>query len=75
MYELKRRHRLIITGLAPREVGPGTTDLVFTRAEMQFMCQVSLTETVHVYICILLHNECEYTPCIILCSNKSGGMH
>jgi hypothetical protein len=39
MYELKRRHRLIITGLAPREVGPGTTDLVFTRAEMQFICQ------------------------------------
>lgn len=39
MYELKRRHRLVITGVAPRETGPGTTDMVFTRAELQFIHQ------------------------------------
>ena len=42
MYELKRRHRLVITGAAPKTTGPSTTDLGFNRAELQFIYQVNL---------------------------------
>ena len=40
MYELKRRHRLIITGVAPKLTGLGKTDVGFSRAELHFMYQV-----------------------------------
>ena len=41
MNELRRRHRLVITGVAPNETGPGTTDVGFNRAELQFIYQVT----------------------------------
>ena len=40
MYELKKRHWLIITGAAPQETELGKTNIGFTRAELQFMIQV-----------------------------------
>ena len=40
MNELKRRHRLVITGSSPKSTGQSTTDLGFTRTQLQFIYQV-----------------------------------
>lgn len=40
MYELKKRQRLVVTGMAPQKTGSDTTDFGFTRSEYQFIYQV-----------------------------------
>ena len=60
MNELKRRHRLVITGVAPQDVGSGAPDLVFSRKELQFIYLVSDAEHVHVHAM----NACVHTLCI-----------
>lgn len=59
MYELKRRHRLVITGVAPHETGLGKTDFKFNRAELQFIYQVNVKGYLMLYT---------YTQMRLICS-------
>ena len=60
MYGLKRRHRLVITGVAPCETGQGVTDVGFSRSELQFICQVSVFSLLMVcmFICSRVSMQC-----------------